>query len=73
MSYYKSAEYYQSDEYKEFMFNVDMLKGSINRICVTDEPEECTKCYDHALKVLKRIYEYRCKVLTEISKNEQIG
>lgn len=69
---YNSYDYYASDEYKKFMFETDMLNGNINRICVTDDLEECQKNYKFALDQLKRIYEYRCKVIAERAKHEQV-
>ena len=44
---------------------VDMLKGNINRMCVTDDKEELFKMYDFACLRLNRIYELNNEKLRE--------
>ena len=42
---------------------VDMLKGNINRMCVTFDLDELDKMYEFALKRLKSIYIYNKHLL----------
>lgn len=42
---------------------VDMLKGNINRMCVTSDLDELDKMYEFALKRLKSIYIYKKHLL----------
>ena len=50
---------------------VDMLKGDINRMCVTDDLKELKQSYTYALKRLNSIFEYKRKVL-EGENNEDL-
>ncbi len=37
---------------------LDMLRGNLCRICVSDDPKEVFQMYEYAKKRLDRIYEY---------------
>ena len=52
------------------MNETDMLKGDINRMCVTDDLKELKLEYEHAKKRLDSIFEYR-KYLLELKENEK--
>ena len=42
----------------ELDLEIDMLKGKINRMCVTKEDKELNKMFDFALLRLEAIYDY---------------
>lgn len=43
--------------HQELMNQVDMLKGNINRICVSDDIEEIESMYKFALMRLEKIHD----------------
>ena len=45
-----------NDELNRIWNEEDMLKGNINRMCVTDSLKELFKMYDMSLKRISRIY-----------------
>ncbi|MDU2155959.1 hypothetical protein [Clostridium sp.] len=49
----------ENGDYKMFMNEVDMLKGNINRMCVTDNADELDRMYQTALIRLKNVYQYK--------------
>ena len=42
---------------QDISIEIDMLKGNINRMCVTDDREELDKMFFHAIKSLNRIHD----------------
>lgn len=52
----KEKRYLSEGELNVIRFEEDMLKGNINRMCVSDDSEELMNMYAHAINRLKRIY-----------------
>ena len=50
------TRYLTNDELNRIWNEEDMLKGNINRMCVTDSLKELFKMYDVSLKRISRIY-----------------
>ena len=50
------TRYLTNDELNRIHNEEDMLKGNINRMCVTDSLKELFKMYDMSLKRISRIY-----------------
>lgn len=51
------SKFYTEQKHKENMNNVDMLKGCINRMCVTDDVEECDRMFSSAILDLAECYQ----------------
>lgn len=54
---------------KEMLGEVDMLRGNINRICVSDDVEEISQMYHYALTRLEEIMKYNVRRVVERKKN----
>lgn len=50
------TRYLTNDELNRIRIEEDMLKGNINRMCVTDSLKELFSMYDFALKRISTIY-----------------
>jgi len=50
------TRYLTKDELNRIRNEEDMLKGNINRMCVTDSLKELFSMYDFALKRISNIY-----------------
>ena len=50
------TRYLTNDELNRIRNEEDMLKGNINRMCVTDSLKELFSMYDFALKRISNIY-----------------
>ena len=59
------AKFYTEQKHRETMNKVDMLKGCINRICVTDDLDECDKLLSAAMCQLSDIYQTNKEKLLE--------
>ena len=63
-------KFYTEQKHKETMNSVDMLKGSINRMCVTDDMHELRERYTSAMLSLTELYNVnRQKLRERISQN----
>ena len=49
-------KFYTAQKHKETMNSVDMLEGSINRMCVTDDMNELRERYTSAMLSLTDLY-----------------
>lgn len=49
-------KFYTEQKHKETMISVDMLKGSINRMCVTDDMNELRHCLMCSMCRLSELY-----------------
>ena len=49
-------KFYTEQKHKETMNSVDMLEGSINRMCVTDDLNELRERYTSAMLSLTDLY-----------------
>lgn len=64
-------KFYTEQKHKETMNSVDMLKGSINRMCVTDDMHELRERYTSAMLGLTDLYNVNSQKLRErISQND---
>ncbi len=54
---------------EEMLGEVDMLKGNINRICVSDNVEEISQMYHYALMRLEELMKYNVRRVVERKKN----
>lgn len=54
---------------EEMLGEVDMLRGNINRICVSDNVEEISQMYHHALMRLEELMKYNVRRVVERKKN----
>lgn len=54
---------------EEMLGEVDMLRGNINRICVSDNVEEISQMYHFALTRLEEIMKYNARRVVERKKN----
>lgn len=58
---------------KELTIEVDMLKGNINRMCVTDDPDELREMVYYARQRLDAIYTYNMtRVMCKLYDGEEI-
>ena len=65
------SKFYTEQKHKETMNSVDMLKGSINRMCVTDDLNELRERFTSAMISLTELYTVnRKKLLERISQND---
>lgn len=65
------TEFYTEQKHKETMNSVDMLEGSINRMCVTDDLNELRDRYTSAMLSLTELYNVnRQKLRERISLND---
>lgn len=55
--------------HEEMLGEVDMLRGNINRICVSDDVEEISQMYHFALTRLEEIMKYNVRRVVERKKN----
>lgn len=55
--------------HEEMLGEVDMLKGNINRICVSKDVEEISQMYYFALMRLEEIMKYNVRRVAERKKN----
>ena len=58
-------KFYTAQKHKETMNSVDMLKGSINRMCVTDDMNELRERYTSAMLSLTDLYNVNRQKLLE--------
>lgn len=64
-------KFYTEQKHKETMNSVDMLKGSINRMCVTDDMNELRHCLMFSMCSLSELYVVnRDKLIERISQND---
>lgn len=54
---------------EEMLGEVDMLRGNINRICVSDNVEEISQMYRYALMRLEELMKYNVRRVVERKKN----
>lgn len=54
---------------EEMLGEIDMLRGNINRICVSDDVEEISQMYHYALTRLEEIMKYNVRRVVERKKN----
>ena len=54
---------------EEMLGEVDMLRGNINRICVSDNVEEISQTYHYALMRLEELMKYNVRRVVERKKN----
>jgi hypothetical protein len=57
----KETRYLTNDELNRIRNEEDMLKGNINRMCVTDSLKELFSMYDFAMKRISTIYNINLK------------
>lgn len=64
-------KFYTAQKHKETMNSVDMLEGSINRMCVTDDMNELRERYTSAMLSLTNLYNVnRQKLLERFSSDD---
>lgn len=64
-------KFYTAQKHKETMNSVDMLEGSINRMCVTDDMNELRERYTSAMLSLTDLYNVnRQKLLERFSSDD---
>ncbi len=64
-------KFYTEQKHRETMNSVDMLKGLINRMCVTDDMDELIDLFTSAILDLVVLYTVNRKKLKErISQND---
>lgn len=61
----KQVKFYTEQKHKETMNSVDMLKGCINRMCVTDDFDELRRMLTSAMCGLSDLYVVNKKKLSE--------
>ena len=54
---------------EEMLGEIDMLRGNINRICVSNDVEEISQMYHYALTRLEEIMKYNVRRVVERKKN----
>lgn len=54
---------------EEMLGEVDMLRGNINRICVSNNIEEISQMYHYALTRLEEVMKYNVRRVVERKKN----
>lgn len=54
---------------EEMLGEVDMLRGNINRICVSNNVEEISQMYHYALTRLEEVMKYNVRRVVERKKN----
>lgn len=59
------TEFYTEQKHKETMNSVDMLVGSINRMCVTNDLNELRERYTSAMLSLTNLYNVNHQKLRE--------
>lgn len=57
--------------YDDLSNEINMLKGNINRMCVTSETDELERMYDFAKRRLDEIYTYNKSRVEEIKPEEK--
>ena len=55
------------DELQKIQIEEDMLKGNINRMCVTDELGELESMRNYAISRINRIYNTNLERLSEVT------
>lgn len=66
------TKFYTEQKHKETMNSVDMLKGSINRMCVTDDMNELRHLLMTSMCRLSELYVInRDKLIERFSQNTQ--
>ena len=55
--------------HEEMLGEVDMLRGNINRICVSDNVEEISQMYHYGLMRLEELMKYNVRRVVERKKN----
>ena len=55
--------------HEEMLGEVDMLKGNINRICVSKDVEEISQMYHFALMRLEELMKYNVRRVVERKKD----
>lgn len=64
-------KFYTEQRHKETMNSVDMLKGSINRMCVTEDMNELRHCLMYSMCRLSELYVVnRDKLIERLSQND---
>lgn len=58
-------KFYTEQKHRETMNSVDMLKGSINRMCVTDDLNELRERFTSAMLSLADLYNVNHQKLLE--------
>lgn len=66
------TRYLTKDELKRIHNEEDMLKGNINRMCVTDSLKELYSMYDFALKRISTIYNINLEKFFNNSEDDNI-
>lgn len=56
--------------HKEMLNQTDLLKGSINRICITDDIEELFQMYRSAQYRLNTIFDYSYAILSGLKADD---
>ena len=54
---------------EEMLGEIDMLRGNINRICVSNDVEEISQMYHCALMRLEELMKYNVRRVVERKKN----
>ncbi len=62
-----------NDELNRIRNEEDMLKGNINRMCVTDSLKELFSMYDFALKRISKIYNINLEKFISISEDGDLN
>lgn len=57
--------------HEEMLGEVDMLKGNINRVCISKDVEEISQMYHFALMRLEEIMKYNVRRVVERKKNTE--
>lgn len=64
-------KFYTEQKHKDTMNSVDMLKGSINRMCVTDDMDELRRLLTSSMCSLSELYVVnRDKLIERFSQND---
>jgi hypothetical protein len=66
-------KFYTEQKHKETMNSVDMLQGSINRMCVTADLNELRERYTSAMLSLTDLYNVNRQKLLERFSSEEEG
>lgn len=61
----KHVKFYTEKKHRETMNSVDLLKGCINRMCVTDDLDELDKRFIGAVCMLSDLYAVNKKRIAE--------
>lgn len=67
------TEFYTEQKHKETMNSVDMLQGSINRMCVTADLNELRERYTSSMLSLTDLYNVNRQKLLERFSSEEEG